>query len=544
MKVLHLSNIANNAYLNAKILNKKGVESDVLSHNYYHIMGCPEWEDADFVGDYCEDNNPSWSSLDLNGFERPDWFVQGSKIPALKYLIAKNENSIIKKLYYKYKLKYQISIYEKINTKPLSLLRFIKRKVLSGLSYTFSAIRTLKLKLTNMNKSKLLLLSPILLILSILISPLIILMILNKIYRSMVALKNKLLTDDNTEFICRINILKNNFVKDQPDRSNYFDESYLLQFQNEYHLWKKLFSYYDIIHAYGLDGIYPLMADVPYIAFEHGTIRNFPFQNDMIGISTYMSYKYADGVFITNADNIKAAKELGLENYTFIPHPINEMALENIDINEIDDLHVKYDSDFIAFHPPRQHWTDKRGANWKDGVEFFQDWEKGNDIFIRGFAKFVKEINPKAKAIFVLWGKKINESKELIKELDIVDNIIWVKPMHNIDMIKVILSIDLLVDQFTLGAFGSTMPKALMCKKPAMIYLDKELHDWCLEEMPPVFNDKTDEEVFLSLKKLYQDKEYQNSINIKSLEWYSKYHSNELIYNTLMTMYNGISYAK
>jgi len=183
MKVLHIGNIANNAYLNAKILNQHGIQSDVLCHNYYHIMGCPEWEDADFIGDYGEDNNPSWSSVSLNRFERPYWFIQGSKIPALKYLIAKNKNHTIQKLYYKYKLEYQISIYEKINTKPLRLLRYIKRNFSSGLSYLFSAVRTLKRNIFNASKIKIILISPILFILSVGISPLIVLMVVYKAYR-------------------------------------------------------------------------------------------------------------------------------------------------------------------------------------------------------------------------------------------------------------------------------------------------------------------------------------------------------------------------
>ena len=48
-RVLHIGNIANNAYNNAKLLNKVGLECDVICYGYYHIMGCPEWEDADFT---------------------------------------------------------------------------------------------------------------------------------------------------------------------------------------------------------------------------------------------------------------------------------------------------------------------------------------------------------------------------------------------------------------------------------------------------------------------------------------------------------------
>ena len=51
LRVLHVGNIANNAYNNAKIQREHGIEAHVIAANYYHIMGCPEWEDADMEGE-------------------------------------------------------------------------------------------------------------------------------------------------------------------------------------------------------------------------------------------------------------------------------------------------------------------------------------------------------------------------------------------------------------------------------------------------------------------------------------------------------------
>ena len=46
--VLHIGNIANAAYLNARMLNEVRIDCDVLCYEYFHIMGCPEWESAVF----------------------------------------------------------------------------------------------------------------------------------------------------------------------------------------------------------------------------------------------------------------------------------------------------------------------------------------------------------------------------------------------------------------------------------------------------------------------------------------------------------------
>ena len=73
MRVLHIGNIADNAYNNAKFLRRKGVEADALSYTYCHIMSCPEWEDAAFDAEV-DEYQPNWAAVNLNGFRRPDWF--------------------------------------------------------------------------------------------------------------------------------------------------------------------------------------------------------------------------------------------------------------------------------------------------------------------------------------------------------------------------------------------------------------------------------------------------------------------------------------
>ncbi len=48
VRVLHIGNIANNAFHNAKLQRKLGLDADVLCYDYYQLMGCPEWEDSEF----------------------------------------------------------------------------------------------------------------------------------------------------------------------------------------------------------------------------------------------------------------------------------------------------------------------------------------------------------------------------------------------------------------------------------------------------------------------------------------------------------------
>ena len=76
LRVLHIGNIANNAYINAKIMRRYGIEADVLMISYYHMMGCPEWEDGEIESLAGTQFEPDWARTKVTGFKRPDWFVQ------------------------------------------------------------------------------------------------------------------------------------------------------------------------------------------------------------------------------------------------------------------------------------------------------------------------------------------------------------------------------------------------------------------------------------------------------------------------------------
>jgi hypothetical protein len=90
-RILHIGNVANNAYLNAKYLNRAGYDCDVLCNDYYHIMACPEWEELEVGGELDDPNHPEWFNLVKSSYSRPKWFAQGSLQTAVKYLTAKRE---------------------------------------------------------------------------------------------------------------------------------------------------------------------------------------------------------------------------------------------------------------------------------------------------------------------------------------------------------------------------------------------------------------------------------------------------------------------
>jgi glycosyltransferase involved in cell wall biosynthesis len=306
----------------------------------------------------------------------------------------------------------------------------------------------------------------------------------------------------------------------------------LTLFDGLYGSWARTLQHYDVVIGYGLDGVWPMLAEKhPYIAFEHGTIRSIPFESTSQGRLCALTYRMADGVIITNADNNAAAEKLGIDHYQFIPHPVNEWICPQEDAEELRRQIIgDSDTDFIVFHPSRQHWEERRHPSW----------EKGNDIFMRGLARFIHEKNPKTKAVFVEWGQTLNQTKSLLVDLGIAEHIHWIPPQGNRMMVRYIRACDLLADQFYLGAFGSTMPKALYHETPSMLYLDEARHNWCFPEMPPVINTKTSEDVFEGLTRLYQDADYRQTLIRDGRRWYDTYHSNEVIADRFVDLFTDL----
>jgi glycosyltransferase involved in cell wall biosynthesis len=462
LKILHIGNIANNAYHLAKILNEAGLACDVLCYNYYHVMGSPEWEDADFIGSV-DEWTPEWDSMDLQGFQRPLWFAQGPLHICANYLYARRQRRI----------------FEAANLWP-------------ELTFKFASVPS----------TKPMVLHP---------SP------------------EPCLSDADCQGLIQT------FAQAFPERGDKLQQADLdkLQFYTRHvGLFKSLFAEYDIVQGYATDPIWSLLAGQrPYVAFEHGTIRQIPFDDDPIGRLTALAYHQADGVIITNGDNNHAAERLKLTNYRFIPHAVNEKWLQpglGRDLRE--QLRQELDTDFVVFHPARQHWEAQRDLNW----------EKGNDIFIEGLARFIREVAPRAAAVFVEWGKKVAESKALLEQLGIARQVQWIPLQHNCGLSRYVDACDIVADQFYIGAFGNIMPKALAHGKPAILYVDEARHRWCFPEMPPVINARTPDEVYRGLTRAYRDRGWLQELAEAGLRWYRTYHSNAVIRERLMTLYRDV----
>jgi glycosyltransferase involved in cell wall biosynthesis len=462
LRILYIGNIANNAYLDARILNEAGIECDVFCYNYYHVMSCPEWEEADFIGSV-DEWTPDWESINLQGFQRPLWFAQGPLHLCANYLYARRKRQIFR----------AANLWPALTAKSASV-----------------PSQSLTLPLPSSEPC------------------------LDEAYCQ------ALIDTFATVFPARL------------DKLQQADLDALWFYTSHVKLFDSVFAEYDIVQGFATDPIWPLLTKQrPYVAFEHGTIRQIPFDDSPVGRLTALAYHQADAVIITNGDNHQAAERLKLTDYRFIPHAVNEKWLQpGLGQSLRQQLRQELGADFLVLHPARQHWEEQRHPSW----------EKGNDIFIKGLARFVHEVAPHAAAVFVEWGQKVLESKTLLGQLGIASRVKWIPLQHNCGLSRYVDACDVVADQFYLGAFGNIMPKALAHGKPAILYVDEARHRWCFPEMPPVINARTPEEVYKGLTRAYKDPDWLRELSKAGWRWYHTYHSNAVIRERLLALYHDV----
>lgn len=555
-RMLHIGNIANNAYLNAKALNEVGIESDVLCYDYYHIMGCPEWEDGDFEGRIRNDFLPNWSDVELRGFRRPRWFIQAPMREAVRYLIARREgdrlsawwrwrrNEVRRWIVCRPPLARSVSrVLSRLRKIVRSAVALPRNTMLRGRSIANGAIayaQSILFRLSGLARSRppvgLALASALATVLAVLAVPCALLATLVSLllcvawlatmpFRWLLdsALAERRSRHPESEGLdeAQWQAMCGNFRRWFPAREDALTSEDAQPYRSVLPMFRRLFRSYDAIVGYSTDGVLPLLVGKrPFFAYEHGTIRNIPFQPTVQGRLCATTYRASNHAFITNCDNILAAGRLGLERFGFVPHPVNESPVDAERVRRLrGELERRLETDFIVFHPSRQHWEERRHP----------DWEKGNDLFLRGFARLVHEVAPRASAVLVDWGQKVDDSKALIAELGIESRVLWIPTQGNRRMSEYVAACDVLADQFWLGAFGSTTPKAFLHGRPALLYLDEQRHRWCMPELPPVLNAKLPDEVFDALREVYESEDRGQALGAKSRDWYERFHSNRVI---------------
>lgn len=290
--------------------------------------------------------------------------------------------------------------------------------------------------------------------------------------------------------------------------------------------WKllKMIRQYDAIEAHVPFSIYTQFSGIPYSSYEAGWIRYFPFQGGIRNKLARRGYKKSQRIIMTNPDTFEISDNLNYlnqKNICFIPFAIDSEKYKPI---KNDEFRRKFapNNELLIFSPARQIWK-----------------EKGNDKMIRAFAKFHTKF-PNTKLILVAWSVDETNSKNLIHDMDVENNVIWIKPVPKNELIEYYNAADIVMDQFTLGSWGTSTPEAMSCGKPVLMYYKKKYILRAFGEEPPILNSFSEEEIYQNMIHLASNKKIRDEFGKRGREWIKKTHSPRIVALKHLEILNSI----
>lgn len=546
LRVLHVGNVANNAYLIAKEQQRVGIDADVLSNDYYHMMTTPEWEELDIRHDWGDDTRPVFSPDDLGSYERPRFFAQGPLIACAAYLRARWEGTsedadLLWEVLERSRLSQQVDAKDQkvltgylewlsaatplqaaasaTNPSPTSSLieqRSVRRVPLLAATAAYRAARFTwrtslqALRLAGLartaDKIKLRAGDNIL---------------LGKLIRQY---QNLHLHVAQPEKVERFQALVDEFARFFPERTDQLSVADVAPYAYDVDLLAPVFANYDIVQGYGIGPIHPAIADVrPLIAFEHGTLRDFIRGDIYWHRLTALGYRKADHVFVTNGDCIEHARWLGCESVSPMLHPIDVKQHEVRDDAMIAELRRRYAGSVLLFCPIRHDWS-----------------VKGTDVHLRALPMLRARFGDRVKTVLSPWGQQTEESRRLIAEAGCGRNVVWLeRPLCRRDLIRHLQAADVVLDQMALPHFGATAPQALAAGTPVIMSYVPESTAWLVREPAPILAAFTPQDVAECVVRAI-DPGWRAAFKVRAQEWIHAHHHDRAVMEGHVQAYRSV----
>lgn len=462
-RVLHICNVANYAYANARLMRQHGIDADVVDPDFYHIMATPEWYDTEVTGDYGDEFFPDWKNLEFGPYARPDWFIQGPRDMVFQYLALRGADD------HRGARRLRCTIEQANNLRAYTQNRnALLRRLLESSAPLARAAKTVA-------KRTIFRMPPV----------------------------------PSSRHLATTPLLDEEWRKSVPE--------VLLPLDTVAPLLHSALAGYDVIQGYTVAGMYPAFLRLPnFTAYELGTLRGLPFEDLPMGQLCAWTYRNAPAVFVTNVDCIASAQRLGISEERIYPvlHAFDcDAAFRHVPSGPLPQgLHVKPP---FFFAPARHHW--------RDGNE---SWLKGNDVVIRA-AGLLKRAGYDFRIVFVEWGKELELSRALIASEGIEDRVVWVRPLSRPSVWKIYSAAIAVIDQFRAAAFGGVALETMALGRRLVTRFDNIAAAAFFGTQPPIFNAATPDGVYRHLRTILDDPHDLRGIGAAASEWMQREHSVE-----------------
>ncbi len=203
--------------------------------------------------------------------------------------------------------------------------------------------------------------------------------------------------------------------------------------------------------------------------------------------------------------------------YVYLPHLEKDNLIKHRYDNAYTEefYNLRANNELIVFHHNRLVWQTEDNPMAM----------KGNDKFVQGFANFVRR-NPLIAACMINfeYGVDVEPTKKLIAHLGIESHVKWFPMMPRKDvMIGLSLSDIGCGQMINVYLGGGTLIETIAMGKPLLGYRDDGLFREQYDELYPMINVMTSEDVTLALEDYLLRPDYYVEMGMQAKEWFKKY---------------------
>lgn len=544
LRVLHVGNIANNAYLNAKFLRSVGVEAHVLCYDYTHVMAMPEWEDIELLHGHGDDDRPVFSAADLGDYRRPRWFVSGPLIACVLEITALWDEVLgaprrAKLFVLTWLVAAAAKVFGPLGSQAAQLLITAPRSLpYKGWGYLRRRLGPdnvlLNVVAWNLHWIGYLVGGAV----RLLVVPARALVpacagglrrclgaesaALDSLARVVGRFRQDKAQDGSGEDpeLSRLIAAFDRAFPERPDRLVADD---IVPYRSVSDWFRDIFRHYDIVQCYATDPIRALLAGKrPYVAFEHGTLRDFTLGDVPLHRLTALAYRRADHTFITNGDCLAYAERLGIERYSPIIHPVDVEQHRQDFGGAIEALRREIGGAVILFCPVRHDWQ-----------------AKSTDVHLHALPLIKAALGCRVRLVLIRWGSQVWESEALLASLGCAGDVVWRPSMCRITMIKHLRAADVVLDQMALPHFGATAPQAIAAGTPVISSYDPASTRWIIPEPAPILPAFSPEEVAAAVAQAL-DPTWRAEFTHRGRSWTDRYHHPNNVIHDHLAVYRKV----
>lgn len=485
MKILHIGNIAGNAYQAVFFERSIGKESFVVNPDLNHVMSHPIWEEetVDFELDLNDINTlkskfPYWQD--------PSFYIHGSLYQCLEELaeilrIPENE---------------KVSLIETLTIRWRSLGSKVNSKVRDLNESRFALIARLKLNnQPDFTPNMILKIERFFLIIIGLISRGMLrsLMLLYKLpLAALITLNNPLPASK----------LKNK------------DLSQLYYLAPSLKLLSKIGRQFDQVVLYGpWAALAAFEIGVKFVSVEHGTLRNFIFENHAWARATRLGYSQSKSVLVTNADCLPIAHREKYKKIVPSIHPFNLEFTNNAFEKRL----------FLL--SSRQPLTQIVLAS---RIQFSNtDDAKGSEISLKAI-KMLHEENKDFTFKCFAYGENLALAHEYIRENRMQNYLTVSSPLSRKPLLDLFARSLCVLDGFSLSGIGRIQIESWCVGVPVLSKHDDSLNKYFFSERVPTLNSSTTTDIIKHVNHLVNLSNSQLAEKAQeSRNWFIRYHSPE-----------------